>query len=181
MTNHAYITYTIIGINLYLATFSFIEPIDILASRSYNLFLFDDCMKIKGDVSQDTKTEFVDPKVPPNTTITTALPGRTKSTFRSKSHQHMGNNNGRSLSILPRLGIGRDRAGQEYELVEGGQRRGSMSAMPMGPRKRFNWRIVVALGLGLFVFVALFGPRERRKKVLSVVTNTYEGWNDGTC
>ncbi|GJJ15956.1 hypothetical protein Clacol_010235 [Clathrus columnatus] len=101
------------------------------------------------------------------TTTTTALSGYTSD---STPRQRM--RSSRPLSILPRIG-GSNRAGQpqEYELVEGGQR-----GPP--PKKKFNWKLVIGGGLALFAFVALFGPRERRRKVIGAVVDSYQSWGD---
>lgn len=136
-------------------------------------------MKRRGKVLRDlhNQPELVDAvetsdgtcTVKTTTTPTTLLSDYTN-TEDSKPRQRMRNH--RPLSILPRLGGNRNERDQEYELVEGGQR-----GRPL--KKRFNWKLVVGVGVALLVFVALFGPRERRKKVISAVVNTYEGWSDG--
>jgi len=71
-------------------------------------------------------------------------------------------NNSHGLSILPRINIGAQDFARRNETVD----------KSVG-RRRFNWKILVAGGTLLFLFVWLLGPRERREKVLGAVGNAY--------
>ncbi|KAF8523290.1 nucleoside phosphatase family-domain-containing protein [Hysterangium stoloniferum] len=80
----------------------------------------------------------------------------------------MRNNNTHALSILPRIGNNSHNHNHTYERVgvDVGQKPAG------GMRKRFRWRLVAVGAILLFLFVLVFGPRERRERMLDFMSPT---------